>query len=400
MSLTPADIEFLQSDRARDILAAHAASDHSPANTLPLLSRLRESLSPRQASAILQTLKLRAKAETKFPGQAQRMFFTDAGLQQASQPAISQYRARQLSPQSVLDLCCGIGADTGAFAAAGGQALGLDIDPVRIAIARHNADALGVAAQFEVADIRQSIPSGYDCIFYDPGRRDEQGGRIHDVERYEPPLSLAKAWRARQILVKLSPAVDPRQLQSYGGCVEFISLAGRLTEALLWLNQPAAPPMATQLTQDGPLHFRHEAEARADISPPRGWLFEPDPAIMRAGLVQQLAVALNGFLLDETIAYVTMDRPARTPWGRYWAIFDWMPFQLKRLRRYLAQRGVGKVTVKKRGFPMTPAELIAKLRLRKAEEERVLIMTRHRGKPIAIICASLPFGQSARISYN
>lgn len=400
MSLNLADIEFLQSDRARDILAAQASCDISGANMLPLLSRLRKSLSPREASAILQTLKLRAKAKTKFPQHAQFMFFTDAGLQQASQPAISQYRARKLAAQSVLDLCCGIGADTSAFAAAGCQALGLDIDPVRIAIARHNAEALGSAAQFEAADIRRSMPSGYDCIFYDPGRRDQQGRRIHDVERYVPPLSLAKAWRAREILVKLSPAVDPRQLERYGGCVEFISLAGRLTEALIWLNHPAAPPLATKLTQNGPLHFCHEGESQAEISPPRGWLFEPDPAIIRAGLVQRLAVALTGSMLDETIAYVTMDRLARTPWGRYWKILDWMPFQLKRLRRYLAERGVGKVTVKKRGFPMSPEELIAKLRLRKGEEERALIMTRHRGKPVAIICSPMPFGQSPRISYN
>ncbi|MCY3779658.1 MAG: SAM-dependent methyltransferase, partial [Chloroflexi bacterium] len=64
---------------------------------------------------------------------------------------------------------------------------------------------------------------------------------------------------------------------------------------------------------------------------------------------------------------------------------DWMPFQLKRLRRYLADRGVGRVTVKKRGFPLTPEELIARLRL-KGDESRVLVMTRHNGKPVAIVC--------------
>ena len=400
MSLALADIEFLRSDRARDILAAQAQCDLSAANELALLSRLRESLTPRQASAILQTLKLRAKAVTKFPGQAHKMLFTDAGLQQASQPAISQYRARKLASQMVLDLCCGIGADTIAFAAAGRKALGLDIDTVRIAIARHNADALGVVAQFEVADIRQWLPASCDCIFFDPARRDERGKRMHDVERYLPPLSLAREWKAREILVKLSPAVDLRQLERYGGCVEFISLAGNLTEALLWLNHPSAPHLATQLTQNGALHFRHEYEAQADIAPPREWLLEPDPAIIRAGLVQNLAVDIDAALLDDTIAYLTLDRKVDTPWGRYWKVLDWMPFQLKRLRRYLAERGVGKVTVKKRGFPMSPEEMIARLRLTKGEEERVLVMTRHRGKPIAIICSAMPFGQSERISYN
>lgn len=400
MSLALADIEFLRSDCARDFLTRYKEYDLSGTKELTLLSRLRLSLTPRQASAVLQTLKLRAKAETKFPGRAPKMLFTDASLQQASQPAISRYRARKLASHKVLDLCCGIGADTLAFAEAGHYALGLDIDPVRIAIARHNAEALGIAAQFDVADIRRSPPAGYECIFFDPARRDEQGRRIYDVERYLPPLSLARAWNAREILVKLSPAVDLRQLERYGGCVEFISLAGNLTEALFWLNRPSAPPLATQVTHSGALHFRHEAETQAEVAPPGEWLFEPDPAIIRAGLVQNLAADLDAALLDSTIAYLTMDRKLDTPWGRYWQVLDWMPFQLKRLRRHLAERRVGKVTVKKRGFPMPPEELTDKLRLTKGEEERVLVMTRNRGKPIAIICSAIPFGQSERISYN
>lgn len=388
MSLALADIDFLCSDRAREFLANYEECDLAGTNELALLSRLRQSLTQRQASAILQTLKLRAKAEAKFPRQAPKMLFTDAGLQQASQPAISQYRVRKLASLTVLDLCCGIGADSLAFAASGRKALGLDIDPVRIAIARHNADALDLGAKFEVADVRQSLPAGHDSIFFDPARRDEQGRRIYDVERYLPPLSLARAWKSREILVKLSPAVALRQLDRYGGRIEFISLAGNLLEALLWLNQPSAPPRATQLTPGGALHFRHEYEARADVAPPREWLFEPDPAVIRARLVQNLAVDLDAALLDDTIAYLTLDHKVDTPWGRYWQVQDWMPFQLKRLRRYLAERGVGKVTVKKRGFPMSPEELINKLRLNKGEEERVLVMTRHRGKPIAIICSA------------
>ena len=168
MSLTITDIEFLRTHRARKILATWRECHLSAATELPFLSQLRKSLTPRQASAILQTLKLRATAESKFPRHAQNMLFTDAALQQASQPAISQYRARKLTSESVLDLCCGIGADTLAFAAARHNALGLDIDPVRIAIARHNAEAMGLRAQFVVADIRQSIPAGYDVIFLIP----------------------------------------------------------------------------------------------------------------------------------------------------------------------------------------------------------------------------------------
>ena len=392
MALTLEDIEFLRGDCARDLLATFADSDLTDTNMLPLLSRLRQRVSPREASAVLQTLKLRAKATTKFPRYASSMLFTDEALQQASGPAARRYRARRFGSQSVLDLCCGIGSDTLAFAAAGGQTLGLDIDPVRIAIARHNAGVMHHDARFEVADVRAPVPAGYDCIFFDPARRDAQGRRIHDVERYTPPLSLVKDWRADEICVKLSPAVDRRQLQSYGGCLEFISVAGNLSEALLWLRCPCAPPSATKLADGAIYHLHHRAGEPATVSPPKRWLLEPDPAVLRAELVQRLAQDLNATMLDESIAYLTADERMETPWARYWEVLDWMPFQLKRLRRYLAERGVNKITVKKRGFPLTPEQLIRQLRLKKGNEARVLVMTRHRGQPIAIICSEPSFG--------
>jgi hypothetical protein len=62
-----------------------------------------------------------------------------------------------------------------------------------------------------------------------------------------------------------------------------------------------------------------------------------------------------------------------------------MPFQLKRLRAYLRENNVGRVTVKKRGSPITPEELIQQLRLKEGEEERVLFLTQMQGKPIVII---------------
>ena len=125
----------------------------------------------------------------------------------------------------------------------------------------------------------------------------------------------------------------------------------------------------------------------AFIQTPR--FFEPDPSILRAGLVQNLAVELNATMLDETIAYLTLDEQIATPWGRYWQIVDWMPFNLKKLRRYLVERQVRHVTVKKRGFPMSPEEVIAKLKLKKGTESRVLVMTRLRNNPIVLICTEI-----------
>ena len=386
MALSPADIVFLRSKRGSQCLAAYAYRDLSEDNTLPLLTELRKSHSPAEASAILTTLRLRKKAKAKFSRFASDMLFTEAGLEQASHPLVRHYRAGLIESSNVLDVCCGIGGDSLAMAARGKEVLGLDLDPVAIAIARHNAAAMGRNAAFQVADAARALPPGFGCIFFDPGRRDRQGKRIRHVERYLPPLSLVRAWRADEIIVKLSPAVDLQQLADYGGQVEFISAKGQLTEALLWLHQPPGPPRATLLDDDGARYLARGSPVDISITSPRTWLFEPDPAVLRAGLVRDLAQELGASMIDETIAYLVLDQRVETAWGRYWEVLAWMPFQLKRLRRYLMERDVGRVTVKTRGFAMTPDELTARLRLRKGAEARVLVMTRCRGKPVAIIC--------------
>lgn len=400
MTLSLDDIKYLSSDPGRRVLEEHAHCDVSDANTLALLTQLRKALSPEQAAAVLTTLRLRKKARRKFPQHAQRLLFTEESLQQASHPRIRRYRAGLLRSDKLVDMCCGIGSDSLAFAESGRQVLGLDIDPARIAIARHNAAALGVSAEFTTGDVRAGMPSGYAAVFYDPSRRDARGRRIRDVERYIPPLSLIRRWQAQELIVKLSPAVALTQVQRYRGQVEFISVDGALCEAVLWSRRQSAPPLATRIDASGIQHLSADIADNVAISEPRAWLFEPDPAILRAQLVRQLATLLAANMLDGAIAYLTMDEIVDSPWGRYWKILDWMPFNLKKLRRYLVDRGVSHVAVKKRGFPMSPEELIARLRLKRGGESRVLVLTRCRAKPVVIVCATpvTELGAKARIS--
>lgn len=386
MALSLSDVDFLTSALGQQILIEYADADTSEQNTLNLITQLRQTLTLEQASSILTTVRLRQKAVDKFPNHAHKMLFTDASLQQASDYKIREYRSQLIQPQSVLDVCCSIGSDAMSFAQVGHTVLGLDIDPVRIALAQYNASIMNVEVQFQIADVTQGIPQGYDFIFFDPARRTPDGKRIFDVEKYVPPLSLIHQFQADEVATKLSPAVDNAQLRTYGGQVEFISVNGDLKEAILWKYRPPTKPLAT-LISDDVYHLHSQSNEIVDVSEPKQWLFEPDPSILRAGLVQTLASECNATMLDETIAYLTMDKKLETPWGRYWQILDWMPFHLKKLRRYLAEHQVGHVTVKKRGFPMSPDEVISKLKLKKGNGSRVLVMTRLRGNPIVLICA-------------
>lgn len=389
---TQADLDFLTSPSGEKLLAQLATENLSDANTLPLMARLRKIYPAQQAGAALTQARLRLKAAEKFGDAASRLFLTDDALQQASHPAVRTYRASQLCDAGhVFDICCGIGADSLAFSSAGCAVTGIDIDPVRIAIAQHNARALQLDnTHFVVADARTFRPDRESTCFYDPARRDKTGKRLFDVEQYIPPLSLIKTWQAGQIVVKLSPGVDLDQVDEYAGCIEFISVNGDLKEAVLWLGGEHPVTRKATLITGGIIQHRQASETvpSTPITPPQGWLVEPDPALIRAGLVQDIAADCNGTLLDDTIAYFTTETRPYSTWVRTWQIWDWMPFNLKNLRAYLRERHIGNITVKKRGSPITPETLTKQLKL-KGDGSCVVVLTRHAGQPITIICADI-----------
>ncbi|MDX1994322.1 MAG: methyltransferase domain-containing protein [bacterium] len=389
MSLTLDDLDFLTSGAGEALLERLRVEDLSQQNHLKLVTALRKDYTLDQVRAAVSLAQVRLKARDKFGHLAQKMFFTEDALQQASDPRIRRYRANSVPPRFVVDVCCGIGADSLAFATAGSGVYGIDLDPVRVAMARLNAAVLGLPnTHFEVGDATEiRTADGAVTLFFDPARREEDGRRIYDVEAYNPPLSLVRQWSAHAIAVKLSPGVDLRQLEDYPALIEFISVEGDLKEAVMWLGAGWRTMKATLLTSDGVLHWQRTSEPEArPLSEPRGWLIEPDPALIRAGLVQDAAQHFDGFLLDETIAYFTTDTKPASPWVRAWQILDWMPFNLKKLRAYLRERNVGTVTVKKRGSALTPEGLSADLKL-KGDASRTLVLTRYNEQPIVLICA-------------
>ena len=71
------------------------------------------------------------------------------------------------------------------------------------------------------------------------------------------------------------------------------------------------------------------------------YLYEPDGAVIRAHLVAEVAEELDGGLIDPTIAYVTADALRPTPYATAYEITDRLPFNVKKLKALLRERGVG-----------------------------------------------------------
>jgi len=392
----PSLFDFLTGARGQAALARLAQSDLDDAHTLALLADLRRELAPAEAGAALALARLRARARAKFR-RADAMVFTAEALEQSSGELVSRWRARRFAQAGyarVADLACGIGGDALALAAIpGASVVGVDLDRLRLRMARANLGAYGLEAAWVQADLADPLPlAGVRAAFFDPARRDE-GRRVFALRDYAPPLRVIENWPFEALAVKLAPGVDLDELRPYAehAGIEFVSVAGELKEAVLWRGAWAfAGRWASRLEADGRGQTLTPAGLPPPpVGPPRATLYEPDPAVIRAGLFGELAAALGIalFRLDEQIAYLTGDELVRSPWARAWPILDWMPFQLKRLRAALRARGVGRVTVKKRGSPLAPEELIRRLKLGGGGEHAVVVLTQAQGQPVAVICS-------------
>jgi hypothetical protein len=125
------------------------------------------------------------------------------------------------------------------------------------------------------------------------------------------------------------------------------------------------------------------------VRAPGPYLLEPDGAVVRAGLVTAVAGRVGGWLLDEHIAYVSTDLPPpSTPLARGYEVLEQLPYQEKQLRAALRSRGVGRLTIKKRGVAVVPEQLRARLALR-GDAEGTLVLTRVAGKGTALLVRPL-----------
>ncbi|GAB3122932.1 class I SAM-dependent methyltransferase [Streptomyces calidiresistens] len=376
-----------------------AVRDHAPGEELALATRLRRDHPADLVAAALTMARLRVRARAKFGPEADTMWFTADGVEQATRAPVAAHRARRLvaaGAERVVDLCCGNGGDALALARAGLEVVAVDRSPWACAVAEANAAELGLADRIRVVRGDVTDPSVIGdagapgtAVFIDPARRDGRG-RTFDPEAYSPPLSRALdiARRAPLAAVKVAPGI-PHEALPPDAETEWVSDGGEVKEAVLWFGTGAPHPRRATLLPGG-----HGVTGDGSPAPdPRSdgahgvvdrYLYEPDGAVIRAGLVGAVARIIGARLIDPRIAYLTSDTAVRTPWAAAWEITDVLPFNLKRLRALLRDREVGTLTIKKRGFAMTPEELRRRLAPR-GPNACTLVVTRLGDRPLVLV---------------
>ena len=353
-----------------------------------------QGVDPALAAAALTQSRLRARARAKFGAFADGMLFTSEGLEQATRLQVAAYHAQRYTAagvERVADLGCGIGADAMALAALDRAVLAVEPDELTAAVAtvnlRHFPDA-----EVRCEDVSTTDISGVQAVFLDPARRTASGRRVLDPRRASPSwdVVLGLAARIPAVGAKVAPGI-PRDLPPRDTETQWVSVDGDVVEAGVWFG-----PLARAGVRRSALVVRGTETtcvddvglARPLVGPLGPYLYAPDGAVVRAGLVGHVATAVGGRLLDPSIAFVTADRLVPTPLARVFLVEDSMPFGLKTLRTRLRDRGVGRVEILERGSAVDVGQLRRSLRLG-GEREASVVLTRVAGQQTALLCRPL-----------
>lgn len=366
------------------------------------LARFRKLAAPEAVAAAVRLSMARRKAAEKF-ARGDRMWVEAVGVEQSTAEPVARHKAARFGAGPlVVDLCAGIGGDAIAMAARS-QVLAVDLDPGMCRRMLWNASVydvgnrvLAVQAQAETF----AIPRGA-WVHLDPDRRAIGDRQAHALEDYAPgPSSWESIVRSVSAgAIKVSPGADfARHFPDPGFEIELISLRGECKEATVWFGALAScrrratrlPEGVTWTDRDG------GAPTPAGVSPLSSWIYDPDPSLIRAGLLDGFAQAHGLRRVADGVDYLTAADRVETPFLAAFSVRDVSTLDLKHLRRMIERHHVGTLEIKVRGVDLTPEILRARLKPR-GEESATLLIVGGAGPTRAVLAQRLFQGSRSEI---
>ncbi len=392
--------QWAEMDRALAALEAELGADPTP---LAVVSALKKRLPGPLAQRAAELFDLRRRARARFPSGRLR-WLTRKGLEQATREVVARARAQRiaaLAPRAAVhDLTCGLGADALELSLAGLPVLASDRDPLHAQCARANLAASPNPHCVFVADAAEA-PSRECLVLLDPDRRpgasSSADARALDPHAWSPaPEVVARVLaRAPGACIKLPAGFDialcpTSWIEQRPHSWEWVSAEGELCEVNLWLGSLAGPGAAAgerDLVTLGASGRARRWSARPESvvsTPPQevseiSWVVDPDPALVRSGLLEAYARAHGLRPLGPQCAYLVGRDEPRAPLGRAWHVLAQSAADPKLVRKMLGDADIGPIQVLKRGHPLPAEELERRFRGRGRRRGVVLVARLERG---------------------
>ena len=382
---------------------AHFVSTHSEADVRTLALQAQKYPEVDMPAAIIQIAGRQAAAD-KIPSWHARegiLYPRHLSLEQCSSEITARYKASLIQGESFADLTGGFGIDCAFLSAQFRQAAYVERQEELCHIAANNFPLLGlnhisVHHTDGVAYLEQMVP--VDCLFIDPARRNEQGGKTVAISDCEPDVAALEDLllsKARQVIIKLSPMLDltlalrdmPHTREAH-----IVSVNNECKELLLILDREATGEVTihcVNLTSKSNQHFAFTREQEQDAECPftrqlGAYLYEPNASLLKAGAFRYLTYIYKVKKLHPNSHLYTSDELLENFPGRAFCITGTSTFNKKELKELLADTTKANITV--RNFPASVAELRKRTKLSEGGDAYLFATTLHNEQKVLIRC--------------
>ncbi|MFC5284767.1 THUMP-like domain-containing protein [Pedobacter alpinus] len=315
-------------------------------------------------------------------------------LEQSSSEITAAYKAQLINNGPLLDLTGGFGVDDYYFAHKASAVTYCELNLELSEIVKHNFEKLGIKnISFNVGDSKAVLyqKTKYDTIYVDPSRRAETG-RVFLLKDCEPNVVEDQniyLKNATKVIIKAAPMLDVqaalKDLKNVSE-VHVVSVKNECKELLFILedNKTEEPTIfCVLLNKDHqqiiPFKFSEEKTANPTAKPLLNYLYEPDVAILKAGLFKLLTTKYEVSKIHQHSHLYTSDE-----------LVDFPGKSFKVINKFLFDNFNGKqvpkqVNVVCRNFILKPDELKKKFKLKDGGNNFLFFTTNYKEQKIVIL---------------
>src|SRR3989344_5289676 len=216
--------------------------------------------------------------------------FNEEDVRFATPKEVAEYRANRLKCSRIVDLCCGIGVQTGAFAKTCEQVLGIEIDERKVDNAKKNfpdenlkfikGDVLDEKVIEKIKDFSPNI------IFCDPERLAEEKERN---------------------LFSIKP--DLEKLKDFNCEKEYLSINNKLNRLDIYFGELKKSEISVvDVFSEARIEKSKKLIKTKSVKAPLKYIFEISEAIVKADLINEFAGKINALILeDKNKVFLTSD---------------------------------------------------------------------------------------------
>lgn len=365
------DVEAILKDEVQKFIVENI---HTDINKLILKKSPFTTVNSKQLAQQIQSRKAIQKKLPSWFNTSGILYPPKLNLEQSSSEATAKYKSKLIDKGTLIDLSGGFGVDDFYFAKTASKVHYCEINADLAPLVQHNLTLLGASnIIFHHGDSTSILENidGIDVIYVDPSRRSDVGNRVFLFEDCEPNLVSNLDYyfkKADKIIVKAAPMLDIESaVKELGNISEIhiVSLYNECKEILFVLEKEVSKTIELKcalLSDEGEnifsFEYGKEKELNISYTDIDKYLYEPDAAILKAGLFKSMVPRFGVSKIHQHSHLYTSDILLSDFPGRCLKVLS-----IDKFKHFNKTNIHKKANIVVRNFPHKPDELKKKLKI-------------------------------------